>query len=733
MTKIFHDADSLVPSRVLKFSPKGDMLAAGLSNGSIHLFDAIGASGDGKWSLLCTLKGTSSGAVTAIDWSIDGGHIQSNTTGFDLVFWDVRDLARGRELKRCAEVCDLMFSTWTCTMGWSVQGAASDAADLLSVHRSSTGSRLALGRADGTLSISAYPLLSLSAPRLSMHGHSPGVYGVTFTAGNKRIITIGDSDKSVIQWRITQPRVAGGASSVAGSSTNDDASVADLMAPGAGLYAKASKKKESKSKWQWGLVRVVVDCDIGDWSDEMEEGLLDRIAAVAMISRGQVAVKHVLAGSVIATLSIRATDLGKVYQRLEADFDRGGSLAKEGRIVSIVCGCEVQDMVLRLQTGGSHNFGAPLTGGRAGATRNVSDGSVHAVEDGDDDVPDGDVKPYLSAMLPPSSYDASAPPSAEPDVGLELEGVASLGASDSSGNLLHSLRSGEVAYSAVSVAVLLNPEDGHQHFFRGHSAGITAMAVHPDGVTIATGDSGVPGERSGAVHVWSSDTLETLASLARAQIQHEGHGGKHHNHSFKGHNEPGGGSVTALSFSLDGTKLLVIDSEMGATLYDWRKKGPSSSSSSSATSSSGLIASTKADKPGHTVMAAASNPYDDPVDETFVTCGVDHLRFWSARGGQLRSTGWLGDTKGRGKLQTMLSLGFSDRGVSLVGTLDGSVYIFRNSTLLRCVDDVHMGPVYCIDASKAYVVTGGGDGKVTRWKFSTRFPPTPRSRIRFAL
>jgi WD40 repeat protein len=83
--------------------------------------------------------------------------------------------------------------------------------------------------------------------------------------------------------------------------------------------------------------------------------------------------------------------------------------------------------------------------------------------------------------------------------------------------------SGDIAYSAAAVGVLLTPsrqnnnsnsqdesvECHSQRFLQGHTDGVTALAVSPDKRFIATGQSG----KKAGIRVWSAANGSQLCSL----------------------------------------------------------------------------------------------------------------------------------------------------------------------------------------------------------------------------
>lgn len=71
-----------------------------------------------KYALHKKCKGHSS-YITHIDFSADSHWLQSNCGAYELLFWDVR---KGRQQKSASAMKDVEWATWTCTLGWPVQG-----------------------------------------------------------------------------------------------------------------------------------------------------------------------------------------------------------------------------------------------------------------------------------------------------------------------------------------------------------------------------------------------------------------------------------------------------------------------------------------------------------------------------------------------------------------------------------------------------------------------------------
>ena len=123
--------------------------------------------------------------------------------------------------------------------------------------------------------------------------------------------------------------------------------------------------------------------------------------------------------------------------------------------------------------------------------------------------------PYLAAIQEKAAKNKDGRRDEEedksaPEDELKLEYV--LGYNAELLNNLHSLKSGEVLYAVARVCVVLNLTGGRrtQRIFSRHEREVTCLAVHPDGITVASGEVG----EFPTCYVWSSRFVSAISSFA---------------------------------------------------------------------------------------------------------------------------------------------------------------------------------------------------------------------------
>ncbi|TTI61481.1 Echinoderm microtubule-associated protein-like 3 [Bagarius yarrelli] len=283
-----------------------------------------------------------------------------------------------------------------------------------------------------------------------------------------------------------------------------------------------------------------------------------------------------------------------------------------------------------------------------------------------------------------------------PSEKLELDWVYGYRGRDCRGNL-YMLPSGEAVYFIACVVVLYHVSRRIQRYYRKHTDCVRCLAVHPNKVFIASGQTaGV--DKDGKplqpfVHIWDSATLTTLQQIGLGTF------------------ERGVGSV-AFSTADAGTYLCVIDdsNEHMLSVWDWNKNSK--------------IVEIKSTN--EAVFAVEFNPADT---NNIITCGKSHVYFWTLSAGTFtKKQGIFGKYK---KPKFIMCFVFSLTGDVLTGDSEGNILTWGKSaadirTLGKGAKETfqimkqtraHEGSVFtlCILQGGALLSGGGKDRRIIRW------------------
>ncbi|XP_039366814.1 echinoderm microtubule-associated protein-like 2 isoform X2 [Mauremys reevesii] len=247
------------------------------------------------------------------------------------------------------------------------------------------------------------------------------------------------------------------------------------------------------------------------------------------------------------------------------------------------------------------------------------------------------------------------------------------------------LPTGEIVYFVAAVAVLYSVEEQRQRHYLGHNDDIKCLAVHPDMVTIATGQ--VAGTSKDGkplpphVRVWDSVSLNTLHVLGLGAFDR---------------------AVSCVGFSKSngGGLLCAVDesNEHVLSVWDWQKEQK--------------IADVKCSN--ESVLAATFHPTEPTL---LITCGKSHIYFWSLDRGSLSKR--QGIFEKHEKPKYVLCVAFTENGDVVTGDSGGNLYIWGKggNRISQAVLGAHEGGVFglCVLRNGTIVSGGGKDRRVVLW------------------
>ncbi|XP_072786500.1 echinoderm microtubule-associated protein-like 1 isoform X6 [Taeniopygia guttata] len=250
---------------------------------------------------------------------------------------------------------------------------------------------------------------------------------------------------------------------------------------------------------------------------------------------------------------------------------------------------------------------------------------------------------------------------------------------------LYLLPTGETVYFIASVVVLFNVEEQLQRHYTGHNDDVKCLAVHPDRITIATGQ--VAGTSKDGkqlpphVRVWDSVTLNTLHVIGMGFFDR---------------------AVTCIAFSKSngGSSLCSVDDSNDHVLsvWDWQKEEK--------------LADVKCSN--EAVFAADFHPTDTNI---IVTCGKSHLYFWTLEGNSLIKKQGLFEKQEKPKF--VLCVTFSENGDTITGDSSGNILVWGKGTnrISHAIQGAHEGGIFalCMLRDGTLVSGGGKDRKLISW------------------
>ncbi|XP_068435915.1 echinoderm microtubule-associated protein-like 1 isoform X8 [Clinocottus analis] len=249
---------------------------------------------------------------------------------------------------------------------------------------------------------------------------------------------------------------------------------------------------------------------------------------------------------------------------------------------------------------------------------------------------------------------------------------------------LYLLPTGETVYFIASVVVLFNVDEQLQRHYTGHTDDIKCLAVHPDKITIATGQ--VAGTSSDGkqlaphVRVWDSVSLNTLHVLGAGFFDR---------------------ALVCLAFSKSngGNTLCVVDDSNDHVLsvWDWQRED--------------RLAEVKCSN--ESVFAADFHPTDSNI---VVTCGKSHLYFWNLEKGVLVKKQGLFEKQEKPKF--VLCVTFAENGDAITGDSSGNILVWGKGTnrISHVLQGAHEGSIFALCMLRnGTLVSGGKDRRLISW------------------
>uniref|UniRef100_A0A8C1C150 EMAP like 2 n=1 Tax=Cyprinus carpio carpio TaxID=630221 RepID=A0A8C1C150_CYPCA len=277
-----------------------------------------------------------------------------------------------------------------------------------------------------------------------------------------------------------------------------------------------------------------------------------------------------------------------------------------------------------------------------------------------------------------------------PERKLKLQWVYGYRGRDCRSNL-YLLPTGEIVYFNASVVVLYNVEEQQQRHYLGHNDDVKCLAIHPDMVTIATGQVAGTSKDGKAlqphVRVWDSVSLNTLHVIGAGVVDR---------------------AVTCVAFSKSngGAHLCAVDdaNDHILSVWDWQKEKQ--------------LAEVKCSN--DSVLGAVFHPMEANL---IVTCGKSHINFWKIEGNTL--------TKRQGLFEVckiyfsyVLCVAFAENGDAITGDSSGNIYIWAKggNRISQVVSGAHEGGIFslCVLKDGTLVSGGGKDRRVLLWDHDYR-------------
>ncbi|XP_070549870.1 echinoderm microtubule-associated protein-like 2 [Ptychodera flava] len=268
---------------------------------------------------------------------------------------------------------------------------------------------------------------------------------------------------------------------------------------------------------------------------------------------------------------------------------------------------------------------------------------------------------------------------------LELDWIYGYRGNDCRCNI-YMLASGEAIYFTATFVIIFNIEQKLQRYYKEHTTEIRSIALHPNRVTVATGQI-AKGKEQAHIRIWQADTLQTLQVLGIGLISK---------------------SVMCLAFAQAQDRLVSIDNGDVKTMVIWDiNKGKE-------------IAKTSVNT--EVICQVGFHPKNA---NNLVTVGKEHQIWWTANPSEgtieemMRANfeeKWM-------KAKYVICMMFKANGDLITGDSNGTIYVWHDggNTVSQAIKHAHEGPVFSLIMIRNHLVSAGRDGLLLSWTWGRNF------------
>lgn len=183
----------------IKISPSNQMIAFGAHRGVSKIEVMKVNETTGELSKFCIIDGGLTSALTHLDWDVTSSMLVVNSLAYELKFLSVPS----KKAIAATGARDIEWHTWTCVLGFPVQGIFppfSDGSDVNSACRSNSKRIIATGDDFSKVNLYKYPSVVPQSHAKEYIGHSSHVTKVKFSNDDRFLVSVGGYDKTVIIW-----------------------------------------------------------------------------------------------------------------------------------------------------------------------------------------------------------------------------------------------------------------------------------------------------------------------------------------------------------------------------------------------------------------------------------------------------------------------------------------------------------------------------------------------------